>query len=367
MNHLTDRILDLAIQIQQIPAPTFGEQERAAFVRERFLAEGLEVQTDATGNIYAYLPSSGKGRPMVVSAHLDTVFPIETDLKVSRQTDRIAGPGIGDNAIGVAGLFGLLWALRENGIHLPGDLYLAANVGEEGLGNLRGMKAIVDRFGAQALAYLVLEGMALGQVYHRGLGVRRYRVHLRTAGGHSWQDHGSPSAVHELAALITRLTALPLPSRPRTTLNVGRAAGGTSINTIAAEAWMEIDLRSEEPEMLSTLSRQVERLAKAVNRPGVQVKIGVIGERPAGEVPASHPLVRLAQECLREQGLTPRLAIGSTDTNLPLSRGLPAICLGLTTGGGAHTEEEYIHIAPLARGMAHLLAFVQRAWQVMPD
>ncbi|RME87127.1 MAG: M20/M25/M40 family metallo-hydrolase [Anaerolineae bacterium] len=366
MDTLSNRILDLAIRIQQVPAPTFHEHERAAFVRARFLEEGLDVETDATGNVYARLPSTAGARPLVVSAHLDTVFPIETDLSISREADRITGPGIGDNALGVAGLFGLLWSLREREVHLPGDLYLVANVGEEGLGNLHGMKAIVERFGADALAYLAIEGMALGQVYHRGLGVRRYRICLRTSGGHSWHDHGSPSAVHELAALVTRLTALPLPSRPRTTLNVGRIAGGTSVNTIAAEAWLEIDLRSESVEALSALTHQVEILAEEIGRPGVKVEIEEIGSRPAGEIPASHPLVRLAQHCLSAQGIPPRLAIGSTDINLPLSRGLPAICLGLTRGGGAHTEHEYILSSPLQQGMEQLVMFVSRVWQVTP-
>lgn len=198
---LSARVLDLAVTIQQIPAPPFGEAQRAEFVRQRFAVEGLEaVSLDALGNVFACLPGSGRSKPLVVSAHLDTVFPFDTDLKVRREADRIFGPGIGDNSLGVAGLFGLLWALRqERGDQpgLPGDLWLVANVGEEGLGDLRGIRAVVERFKDEPLAYLILEGMAFGQVYHRALGVQRYRITVRTEGGHSWVDYGRHSAIHE--------------------------------------------------------------------------------------------------------------------------------------------------------------------------
>lgn len=361
---LIERTLDLAVSIQQIPAPTFNEKRRAAYVYDRFRAEGLlDVSLDEGGNVYARLPGNGSARPLVVSAHLDTVFPEETELAISRSLHKIAGPGIGDNALGVAGLFFLAWTLRstKTGLtQLPGDLWLAANIGEEGLGDLVGMRCVVDRFGAQVLAYLVLEGMALGQVYHRGLGVRRYRIEARTAGGHSWVDFGQPSAVHELAGVINRLVAIPLPQEPRTSLNVGVLSGGTSVNTIAAQAHCLVDLRSEDGETLAALSSQVEAVVQAADHPGkVSIGASLVGQRPVGALPASHPLVRLAESCLEAHSVQPYPNIGSTDANLPLSRGLPAICLGLTTGGGAHTTSEFIYTRPLAQGLAQLLDFVR--------
>jgi acetylornithine deacetylase/succinyl-diaminopimelate desuccinylase-like protein len=288
-------------------------------------------------------------------------------------------------------LFGLVWALRERRLSLPGDVWLVANVCEEGLGNLRGMQAVVDRFepnnerhrgpshtrppraetgttppraetGTTPLAYIIVEGMALGQVYQRGVGVRRYRLNVQTAGGHSWIDYGQPSAIHELTALSTRLTALGLPRQPRTTLNVGIISGGSSINTIAAEAMLELDLRSENSTTLEDVVRQVEQIVATAQKPGVVVKMEIIGQRPAGEIPAEHWLVRLAQACLREAGVEPRLNIGSTDANLPLSLGLPAITIGLTTGGRAHTVHEFVNIAPLEKGMEQLVKLVGRAW-----
>lgn len=369
---LANRVLDRALAIQQIPAPTFQEEKRAAFVRDQFIAAGLtDVSIDPAGNVYARLPGSAPRvgfkpvRPLVVSAHLDTVFPLATPLEATCEPGRIAAPGIGDNALGVAGLFGLVWALsQENLSPLPGDVWLAANVGEEGLGDLCGMKAVVDRFGDGPAAYIILEGMSLGRIYHRGLGVQRYRITIRTPGGHSWVDYGRPSAIHELAILVTRLNAINLPEQPRTTLNVGMIQGGTSVNTIAAEAHLELDLRSEGESALAELVEQVELLIEKSKQTFIEVTAELIGRRPAGAISPDAPLVRLAMSCLEAQGLPPILNAGSTDANIPLSRGLPAICIGLTSGGGAHTTGEYILTEPVSQGLAQLTDLVRGAFQL---
>jgi acetylornithine deacetylase/succinyl-diaminopimelate desuccinylase-like protein len=358
----------MAVAIQQIPAPTFGEKLRAEFVLERFHKEGLsDLGMDALSNVYARLPGRGRQAPLVVSAHLDTVFSSAIALDVRHEPDKIYGPGIGDNALGVAGLFALAWAMRKKSgrasSRLPGDIWLVANVCEEGLGNLRGMSAVVERFAGNVRAYLVLEGMALGQIYHKGLSVKRYRIAIHTPGGHAWVDHGQPSAIHELATLITRLCALPLPSEPRTSLNVGVISGGSTVNSIAAQAECLLDLRSESQVSLASLAGQVEALIQAGNRKDVKLDYEVVGERPAGELPSDHPLVRQAARCLEAQGIQPLHNIGSTDANIPLSRGLPAVCIGLTTGGGAHTTGEYIHTQPLEQGLAQLLELVEAVFQ----
>lgn len=368
--NLVNRVLDMAIAIQQIPAPTFAESKRAAFVCECFNEAGLaDVAIDATGNVYGRLPGRGRAQPVVVSAHTDTVFPAKTNLTVHREADKIHGPGIGDNSLGVAGLFGLVWALAtkrpsrpEVKSELPGDLWLVANVCEEGLGDLRGMRAVVDRFEDSPRAYIILEGMALGQIYHRGLGVQRYRITIRTSGGHSWVDYGRPSAIHELGGLVTRLTALPLPTRPRTSLNVGIIQGGTSINTIAAEASLELDLRSEGGRALGDLTGWVESLVRATNRSNIAASCEVIGRRPAGKISTRHPLVQLAWDCLEAQDIRPNLGVGSTDANIPLSRGLPAVCVGLTHGSGAHTVQEFIHTEPVSKGLAQVFELVTKAF-----
>ena len=361
---MINRLVDLAIQIQQIPAPTFEEASRADFIRRMFIAEALtDIQTDSAGNVLARLPGAGLVSPLIVSAHMDTVFPAETDLAIRREAGRVYGPGIGDNSLGVAGLFGLVWSLRERGIQPGGDVWLVANTCEEGLGDLRGMKALVERFAGQPKAYLVIEGMALGHVYHKAIGVMRYKITVHVTGGHSWIDYGAPSAIHELSALATKIAAIQPPASPRTTLNIGRIGGGTSINTIAAEAWMELDLRSEEQSALVDLIRQVEELVDAAEQHGVMVEAKIIGQRPPGEISPDHPLLCLAQACLLEQRIEPVLTVGSTDANIPLSKGYPALVLGLTRGGGAHTLHEFFETAPLAQGLEQIVQFVSRVWE----
>ncbi len=365
MINFIGRLLDLAVQIQQIPAPTFDEGKRAEFIRGLFIKEKLkDVSIDSVNNVFGRLPGKERGKPLIVSAHLDTVFPADTSLHFTREQDRIYGPGIGDNSLGVAALFGLLWLLRERNMDLPGDIWFVANACEEGLGNLRGIKAVVDRFGADVRAYLVIEGLALGHVYHRAVGVRRYRITARTAGGHSWSDFGRPSAIHELARFVTEITAMPLPSDPRTTLNVGLISGGTGVNVLASEANLELDLRSEGAEALKGLIERVEEKIRLANRGGVTIEMEVIGERPSGEIAMDHPLVKLAVECLSSQGFQATLTSGSTDANIPLSRRYPAIVVGITTGGGAHTVHEYIQTEPVVSGMEQLVEMVRQIWKL---
>lgn len=362
---MINEILDLAIKIQQVPAPTFEEARRAETIIQLLRAEKgplTDIQIDEAGNVLARLPGAGMEAPLIVSAHLDTVFPADTDLAFRREHGRIYGPGIGDNSLGVAGLFGVLWTLRRRGAWLPGDVWLVANTCEEGLGDLRGMRAVVERFGATPRAYLVLEGMALGHIYHKAVGVQRYKISLHTQGGHSWTDYGQLSAVNELSALINHITSITPPSHPRTTLNVGRISGGTSINTIAADAWLELDLRSEDQEVLDQLVTQVEERVENTRKRGVRAEMIPIGRRPSGAVGTDHPVIQLASTCLREQGIDPVMTAGSTDANIPISKGYPALVLGLTHGAGAHTVHEYIETGQLEDGLEQVVRFISRLW-----
>jgi len=371
---IVQRVIEQTKKIQQIAAPTYSEGVRAKYIFECFEKEGLkDISIDQVGNVFARIPGRGVKPPIVVSAHLDTVFPHGTDLTISHKDGLIFGPGIGDNALGLGGLLGLVWGLRMkkkgerikdhspliNDPGLPGDIWLVANVGEEGLGNLQGMRVVVSRFDSSPLAYIVLEGMALGQVYHRALGVQRYSVRFQTPGGHSWVDYGKPSAIHELADLINKLGKVRLPSNPRTALNVGVIEGGTSINTIAAEAHFELDLRSESEGVLIELIRQVDTLVNEAEKVDVKVTLEDIGSRPAGSINPEHPLIQLVISTLQSLGIQPILSVGSTDANIPLSQGLPAVCLGLTTGSGAHTLSENINPKFLSSGLAQLVAIVE--------
>ncbi len=366
---IIERVINLTVNIQQIAAPTFDEHQRAEFIAKTFHEQGMkDVEVDPLGNVCAHIKGQGGKPPLVISAHLDTVFPRGTDLSISRTQEKIAGPGIGDNSLGLAGLLGLYWALGDNRcqknrrLPLLRDVWFVANVAEEGLGNLNGMKAVVNRFGKDVSAYIILEGMSLGCIYHRALGVKRYQINVHTKGGHSWLDYGSPSAIHVLADLVVKIKNLDIPTDPRTSYNVGVITGGTSINTIAAEASLQLDLRSLSPSVLDMVSKQVEELVSVENlKAGEEVYIGaeVIGERPAGEISSEHPLVRLATECHFQNGINPMLNVGSTDANIPISRGFPAICIGLTTGGGAHTKSEYIDIPPIGQGLGILVDLIQ--------
>ncbi len=361
-NTLKDYVIDMACRIQQVPAPTFHEAGRAEFVQNEMQRLGLQdVHRDLAGNVLGCWPG-GPGRPLIISAHLDTVHTDMADLPLTKEAERIEGPGIADNSLGLATLLGAGSWLSQTRQTPDGPVWLAANVGEEGLGNLTGMKAVVDHFGEDALAYVVLEGLGLGQICHRGLGVIRYRITVETGGGHAWVNYGSPSAIHELSRLVTALADIPIPPKPRTSLNVGRIEGGVSINTIASNAWCEIDLRSEDQINLSKLAARVRKVVQSVQRPQVTFKVETIGNRPAGEVASNHPFVRLAAGCLEEMNLPVMLEIGSTDANVPLSRGLTAVCLGITYGGGPHTRREFIETGPIAQGIEQVLRLIDRAW-----
>lgn len=358
-------MIDLACEIQQVPAPTFEEEKRAQFLLSRFKSAGLsDIHLDDAGNVWSRLPG-GDARPLILCAHMDTVLPLSLPLTLERTAQRITGHGIGDNSLSLAALVALTQIIRQRDTNLPGDLWLVGTVCEEGLGNLKGIQAVVDRLSGTPLAYLILEGMGLGQVFHRALGIERYRITIQTRGGHSWQNYGNPSAIVEMAHLIQDLTKIPYLRRSKTILNVGTIQGGTTINSIAAQAQIEVDLRSVNPEDLKKLAKRVTNLAKLQEKPGIQTLVESIGHRPAGEIPADHPLVNLVKDCLNELDIQPTLNIASTEANLPLSRGLPAVCIGLTTGGNPHTAQEFIETQPLTQGMEQLIRVVERAWKYL--
>lgn len=360
------QVLETAIAIQQIPAPTFDEGQRGAYVRERMASLGLhDVSCDDVGNVYGRRPGRGSGQGVLIAAHLDTVFPHGTDLTIRRDGERVYGPGLGDNSVGVAGLLHLAQAFQEYDLPNTGDLWFVGNVGEEGLGDLRGMRAAIDRLQARIGAAIAIEGCDFGTLHHQAIGVRRYQVEVHAPGGHSWGDFGSPSAIHVLVQIAAQLATIHLPSYPRTTYNVGTISGGTSVNTIAQYASMLLDMRSVEIATLNRLVSDVDALLAAVSAayPDVRVTVTMVGNRPAGAIPRDHPLVQAAAAAYRSVGATVNYQQGSTDANMPLSRGIPAVCVGLTDGGNAHRIDEYIQPANLGRGTQALLLLALMANQ----
>jgi acetylornithine deacetylase/succinyl-diaminopimelate desuccinylase-like protein len=351
-------VVETAIAIQQIPAPTFDEARRGADVAERMRALGLsDVRIDSIGNVYGRRAGQAGGPGLLIAAHLDTVFPAGTDLAIRREDARIYGPGLGDNSMGVAALLHLAQALQQHGVANARDIWFVANVGEEGLGDLRGMRAAVNELGDRIGAAIALEGCEPTRVIHAGLGVRRYRISAAGRGGHSWQDFGAPSAIHALVQLAASLTRLDVPEEPRGSFNIGVIEGGSSVNTIAERASLLLDLRATEPATLDALIRQVERIvagARAAD-PRVTFELEIVGDRPAGSIPREHPLARLAGAAYLAEGISVAYEIASTDANIPLSRGIPAVCVGVCDGGNAHRLDEYIDPSRLPTGMRALL------------
>jgi acetylornithine deacetylase/succinyl-diaminopimelate desuccinylase-like protein len=351
-------VLETAIAVQQVPAPTFDEGARGALVRQRLADLGLaDIDCDSLGNVYSRRPGRA-GRPaLLVAAHLDTVFPHETELTIRRSGDRVYGPGLGDNSTGVAGLLHLAQAFQHHDLPNQGDIWFVANVGEEGLGDLRGIRATVDRLRDRIGSVIVLEGCDFGTLHHQAIGVRRYRIEVTAPGGHSWGNFGTPSAIHVLTRLAARITELEVPRSPRTTFNVGVISGGTSVNTIAQHASMLLDMRSVSAVALGELVGQVDRLIRAAasEHSDVQVRAQVVGDRPSGTIPRDHALVQAAVAAYQSVGASVSYQQSSTDANIPLSQGIPAVCVGLTDGGNAHRSDEFIIPSNLGRGMQALL------------
>lgn len=358
---LTDRIVSEALAVQAIAAPTGEECLRAKAIRERFDSLGLQdAQLDEAGNVIGRTAGANPTLPaLLISAHLDTVFPSGTDLTARHDTTagRIAGPGLGDNSLGLAALLGLARQLADHHVTPACDIWWAATVGEEGLGDLRGMRQVCQDLAKELGLVIVIEGMGLGRVYHAGLGVRRLRVDVRGPGGHSWLHTERPSAIHYLlrlgALLVDRIAP---PTRPRSTFNIGLISGGTSINTRAPQASLSIDLRSVDTHTLTRMEDDVRAvIAHTPADPHLTVIISVIGDRPSAALAPDHPLVQAARAALAHVKWGPSsLEIGSTDANIPLAVGIPSVCIGITTGGNAHSTAEYIDLPPVTAGMQQL-------------
>ncbi len=360
-----DAILAEAVTLQQIPAPTFFEGERASYVRDRFEQAGLhDVNTDELYNVFGRWPGVHPEWPAVmVSAHLDTVFGSGTDLSMRRAGDRLYGPGIGDNSLAVAGLLTMLDLFGSCHIRPEADIWFVANSREEGLGNLDGIRAawhqLKDRLGAA----IVVEGMALGRIYCAGIAVRRLKITCRAPGGHSWLHFGSPSAIHGLIALGARILDIKPPDKPRTTYNIGLIEGGCSVNSLATSAHFYLDMRSETTRGLHVLEQSVKAAVSATRTRDLAFDIEVVGDRPAGAIASSHPLVQTAVAALQAVGIRGILDAGSTDANVLLASGLPTITVGLSVGGHAHRPDEYIETGPVRDGLWHLLLLTLAAAQ----
>lgn len=352
-----DELLAEVVRVAELPAPTYHEERRAEYVEQRFRQAGLsQIGRDDQGSVFGVWPGAGDGPRLLVAAHLDTVFPPGTDTSVRIEGNVAHGPGIRDNSAAVAGLITLARVLRDTGLRLDGDLVLACPTGEEGLGNLRGMKALMSLWRDRVDGVIVFDG-PVGGVVHAGVGSKRIKVVVRTEGGHSWADFGRPSAIHALCAAVAEFVARAQPPvDPRTTFNVGTIGGGTSVNSIAQHAEALIDMRStSEPALQSLAAKADEIFRRKVREAGGEPAIEEVGYRPTGSIPPHHPLVRLVCDVHRQMGIESKLGASSTDANVPLSMGIPSVCIGSGRGAGTHTLQETLEIDSLVPGLQQLL------------
>src|SRR6202030_4098644 len=350
LDQLADVVLARTVELAEIPAPTHDEARRAARVAAWWRDDGHSgVDVDSTGNVWGRL-REGEAPALLLCAHLDTVFGSDVDHRVRHEGGRMIGPSVGDDSIGVAALSAIAGLLEPSDGAMP--VWIAATVGEEGLGNLRGVKSALADPPQPLGAVVAVEGNYLGRVSTVAVGSVRWRVELQGPGGHAWEESSAPSAVHEAAAAVQRLLSLAK-GREGVSLNVGRISGGEAINARARSAWFEVDLRADDPVLLRSLH---DSCMSALDGIRVEVRIDDLGSRPAGRMDPSHALVVAATDALRGIGMEPRLASTSTDANAALDAGIPAIAIGVTEGAGEHTPDEWIATAPVAAGLRALAA-----------
>jgi acetylornithine deacetylase/succinyl-diaminopimelate desuccinylase-like protein len=352
----------------EIPAPPFKEAARARAFADALRGAGLRnVAIDPEGNVIGRRPGAAARPHLVISAHLDTVFPEGTDVRVTQKGSVLSGPGIGDDCRGLAVLLAIARALDAARVETRGSISFVGTVGEEGLGDLRGVKALLsETLKGQVDRFVSIDGDRHG-ITNVAVGSRRYRVTFRGAGGHSFNRFGIANPIHALGRTIAAVSAFDVPAEPRTTFNVGRIGGGTSVNAISADAWMEVDLRSVDGGALDALDRRfrqaVDEALTAENERWKQqgrlsVTVDAVGNRPAGRTPEDSPFVQTAVAATRALGLPVSLDEGSTDANLPISLGIPAITVGAGgTGVGAHTLQETFDATDSWRGTQRMILF----------
>jgi len=360
---------DQQVRLTEIPAPEFAESRRAQAFSELLAASGFSVRTDKTGNVIGERPGSDANSVVLLAAHLDTVFPAGTDVRVRRSGGRLLAPGIADNGVGLAALAGLARAFAESRIQTTKTIVLAGDVGEEGEGNLRGMRALVETYRSRLAAVIAVDGPSTDHITTQGIASRRFEATITGPGGHSWSDFGSPNPITALARGIVEFSGTSVPNDPRSSYNFGTIEGGTSVNSIPARAAVKIDLRSEDESELSRLESALRDAMQtglkaelsATKSPGdsLQLNIRPLGTRPAGSLPDDSPLLATIRDVDRYLGNRSRLERSSTDANIPLSMGIPAVALGGGgRGGGSHTLDEWYDPAGRELGLKRLFLTV---------
>lgn len=370
LDHSLSWINDTQVRLTEIPAPPFQEEARAAAVSEVLAEAGLAVHTDKVGNVIGELRGTNENEIVLLSAHLDTVFPAGTNVSVHREGNRMTAPGISDNGTGIAALVAIARALESAHVNPIRTILFAGNVGEEGEGNLRGMRELVDAYKSKLKAVVVLDGSGTDHVTTKALASRRLEATITGPGGHSWSDFGMPNPIDALIRGSVRFINTKIPSGPRTTFNIGQIEGGTSVNSVPYGAKIKVDIRSENEEELGRLELALrESIAAGVrdemapprerSKGSLEWKVELLGSRPGGELSNDSPLLaalRAADEIVGNQSRQER---SSTDANIPLSMGIDAISIGAGgMGGGAHSLQEWYDATGRETGLNRALLTV---------
>jgi tripeptide aminopeptidase len=358
---------DQQARLTEIPAPPFQEAQRAAAVKVLLAASGLRVQIDKTGNVIGELLGANEKEVVMLSAHLDTVFPPGTDVQVHRDGDRMSAPGISDNGTGLAALISIARAIQESKIKPRRTILFVADVGEEGEGNLRGMRALVDTYRSTLKAAIVLDGSGTDHVTTKALASRRLEVLITGPGGHSWSDFGMPNPISALVRGSVRFINTRVPATPRSTFNLGQIEGGTSVNSVPHEARLKVDIRSESEDELAKLESALrDSIAAGIrdemepprdrSKGKLEWKVDLLGSRPGGELASDSPLLGALRAADDFVGNQSRIERSSTDANIPLSNGIDAISIGAGgIGGGAHSLQEWYEPAGREIGLKRAL------------
>jgi acetylornithine deacetylase/succinyl-diaminopimelate desuccinylase-like protein len=353
------RFVKELIALTEIPAPPFKEERRASAYLEMLRASGLsDVEMDQEGNVMGVRKGTGGGDMVAVVAHIDTVFPEGTDVTVKREGTKLSAPGVGDNTRGAALMLAVIRAMNAAGFQTADDILFVGNVGEEGEGDLRGVKFLMQKgkYKDRIKEFIAIDGGEQGNITHGGVGSRRYRVTFKGPGGHSYGAFGLVNPAYAMGNAIAKFSRIQVPKQPKTTYNVGLVSGGTSVNSIPFEMAMVIDMRSTDCGELKKLDEQFlglvrqaveeENAARSTREGKVSADPKLIGDRPCGETALTSPIVQTTSAVVKAFGLTPSYGISSTDSNLPMSLGIPAVTIGRGPGGRAHSLDEWTVVDP---------------------
>ncbi len=352
-----ERFVQELITLTEIPAPPFKEQQRAKAFLEMLKQSGLtDVEMDAEGNVMGVRKGSGSGPMLAVTAHLDTVFPEGTDVKVTRNGSRLAAPGVGDNTRGLAVMLAVIRAINAAKFRTTSDVLFVGNVGEEGEGDLRGVKYLLQKgkYKDRIKQFIAIDGGEQSGITRGGVGSRRYRVTFKGPGGHSYGAFGLVNPAYAMGNAIAKMSRMQVPASPKTTFNVGVVGGGTSVNAIPSSVQMDVDLRSEScvelkgvTDTFLTFLRQAvdeENNSRSTREGRIDVDPKLIGDRPCGETPMTAPLVQTTAAVVKAFGMNPHFEISSTDSNVPMNMGIPAVTIGRGPGGRAHAPDEWTDV-----------------------